>query len=197
MFGNDNWTKREISSEITAKSNGKIKGYYYRHLNTLHENYAHIFVCEMKDEKDLIENWGNIVDLIAVYIQSEVENLLQRSNFYVWFFCGGEIRPAVQKMIEDDTFSSKKYVVEEDGLKSEQERIEVVEKRLFSYGYAKQDVSGRMIQKVVMKNFRTFRGERVFDFSSGKEPARLIVLFAPNGMGKTSFFDGIEWVIRA
>lgn len=194
MSGNNNWTKREIPPEVIAKSKEKIKGYYYRRLNTLHENYAHIFVCEMKDEKDLIENWKNIVDFIAVHVQSDVENMLQRSNFYVWFFCSGRISPAVQKKIEDDTFSSKKYVVEEDGFKSEEERIEIIEKRLFSYGYAKQDVNGRKIQKVVMKNFRTFKGERVFDFSSGERPAQLIVLFAPNGMGKTSFFDGVEWV---
>lgn len=194
MFGNNNWTKREIPSEVMIKSMEKVKGYYYRRLNTMHDNYAHIFVCEMKDEKDLVENWNNIVNLIAVYVQSEVENLLQRSNFYIWFFCSGEITPTLRKKIEDDTYSSKKYVVEEEVLKSEKERIEIVEKRLFSYGFAKQNVSGKMIQKVVMKNFRTFKGERVFDFSNGEKPARLIVLFAPNGMGKTSFFDGIEWV---
>lgn len=194
MFGNNNWIKKEIPSEVIIKSMEKVKGYYYRRLNTLHDNYAHIFVCEMKDEKDLVENWNNIVNLIAVYVQSEVENLLQRSNFYIWFFCSAEITPAVRKKIEDDTFSSKKYVVEEEGIKSEEERIEIVETRLFSYGYAKQNVSEKMIQKVVMKNFRTFKGERVFDFSCGEKPARLIVLFAPNGMGKTSFFDGVEWV---
>lgn len=194
MFGNNNWTKREIPSEVTIKSMEKVKGYYYRRLNTLHDNYAHIFVCEMKDEKDLVENWNNIVNLIAVYVQSEVENLLQRSNFYIWFFCSGKITPDVRKKIEDDTFSSKKYVVVEEGLKSEEERIETIEKRIFSYGYANQNLCGKMIQKVVMKNFRTFKGEKVFDLSCGEKPARLIVLFAPNGMGKTSFFDGIEWV---
>lgn len=87
MSGNSNWVKKDILSELKTESQEKITSYYCRRLNTTHENYAHVFMCEMKDEKDLTENWNNIINLVAVYVQSEVENLLQRSNFYVWFFC--------------------------------------------------------------------------------------------------------------
>lgn len=193
MSGSDNWIKQEIQSELKAESQEKIKSYYCRRLNTVHENYAHVFLCEMKSEMDLIENWNNIVNLIAVYVQSEVENLLQRSNFYVWFFCGTEVTKSIQKNIEDDTFSSKKYVVVELSRKSEQERIGIIEKKLFAYAYIKQALDSKAIKKVVMKNFRTYKGEKIFDFVNNKKPAQLIVMFAPNGMGKTSFFDGIEW----
>ena len=193
MSGNNNWVKKDILSELKAESQEKIISYYCRRLNTTHENYAHVFMCEMEDEKDLIENWNSIINLVAVYVQSEVESLLQRSNFYVWFFCRTKISKSIQKSIEDDTFSSKKYIVVEDSRQSEQERIDIIEKKLFAYTYTQQELDCKMIQKVVMKNFRTYKGERVFDFANGTKPARLIVLFAPNGMGKTSFFDGIEW----
>lgn len=193
MSGNSNWVKKDILSELKTESQEKITSYYCRRLNTTHENYAHVFMCEMKDEKDLTENWNNIINLVAVYVQSEVENLLQRSNFYVWFFCRTKIAKSIQKSIEDDTFSSKKYVVVEESRQTEQERIDIIEKKLFAYTYIPQELDSSMIQKVVMKNFRTYKGEKVFDFSNGTETARLIVLFAPNGMGKTSFFDGIEW----
>lgn len=193
MSGNNDWVKKEILPELKDKSQGKITSYYCRRLKTIHENFAHVFVCEIKNENDLIINWSNIVNLVAVYVQSEVESLLQRSNFYIWFFCEDEISQHIQKSIEDDTFSSKKYIVVEKDKKSEQERIGIIEKKVFSYTYPQQKADTRMIQKVVMKNFRTYKGERIFDFTDGKRPARLIVLFAPNGMGKTSFFDGVEW----
>ena len=82
MSGNNNWVKKDILSELKAESQEKIISYYCRRLNTTHENYAHVFMCEMEDEKDLIENWNSIINLVAVYVQSEVESLLQRSNFY-------------------------------------------------------------------------------------------------------------------
>lgn len=196
MSGN-RWKKEHISAELEAKSMQKIKGYYRWQLNTVHENYAHVFVCEMDDENDLLKNWNHIVDLIAVYVQSEIESLLQRSNFYIWFFVKSEVTLNMKKRIEDDTYSSKKFVVAGLGVKSEQERLEVIEKRLFSYKGLSQSYAGQMIQKVIIQNFRSYKGEKIFNFANGDNLARLIVLFAPNGMGKTSFFDGIEWIFTA
>lgn len=196
MSGN-RWKKEHISSELEAKSMQKIKGYYRWQLNTVHENYAHVFVCEMDDENDLLKNWNHIVDLIAVYVQSEIESLLQRSNFYIWFFVKSDVALNMQKRIEDDTYSSKKFVVAEVGDKSEQERLEVIEKRLFSYKGLSQSFAGQMIQKVIIQNFRSYKGKKIFNFANGDNLARLVVLFAPNGMGKTSFFDGIEWTFTA
>ncbi len=189
----DNWIRQKLLPELEEKSQEKIKSYYYRRLNTVNENYAHLFLCEIADEADLKRNWKHIVDLIAVHVQSEVENLLQRSNFYVWFFVKGEISRSFQKSIEDNTFSSKKYVVEEPEARSEQERIDLIERKLFAYTYLQEPCRQKMIKQVILQNFRVYKGKRVFDFSAGDVPARLVVLFAPNGMGKTSFFDAVEW----
>lgn len=196
MSGN-RWKKENITSELKANSRQKIEGYYCWQLNTVHENYAHVFVCELDDESDLLENWNHIVNLVAAYVQSEVESLLQRSNFYIWFFVKTEVSLSVQKKIEDDTYSSKKYVVAAAGITSEKDRLEAIEKRLFSYKGLLKFCESQMIQKVIIRNFRSYQGEKVFNFAKGNDPARLVVLFAPNGMGKTSFFDGIEWTFTA
>ncbi|WP_341963691.1 SMC family ATPase (plasmid) [Planococcus maritimus] len=47
------------------------------------------------------------------------------------------------------------------------------------------------IEKLIIKNFRIFNGTYVFNFS-GKE---LIVISGPNGNGKSTIFDSIQWCL--
>lgn len=51
------------------------------------------------------------------------------------------------------------------------------------------------IKKVEIENFRGYEGKQEFNFINEKnnEIADLIVIFAPNGFGKTSFTDSVEW----
>lgn len=52
------------------------------------------------------------------------------------------------------------------------------------------------VLKVNLKDFRIFKGECIFDFeNSQKQPFDLICIYGQNGLGKTSFFDGIEWYV--
>jgi exonuclease SbcC len=54
------------------------------------------------------------------------------------------------------------------------------------------------ISKVIIQGFRAYKNEEdgTFDFSlpDGKS-ANFISLYAPNGFGKTSFYDAVEWVL--
>lgn len=47
------------------------------------------------------------------------------------------------------------------------------------------------IEKIILNNFRIFRGKHEFDFSNKK----VIVVEGPNGHGKSTIFDAINWVI--
>ncbi|MEB8736442.1 MULTISPECIES: AAA family ATPase [Bacillus cereus group] len=47
------------------------------------------------------------------------------------------------------------------------------------------------IRKIILDNFRIFRGKHEFDFSNKK----VIVVEGPNGHGKSTIFDSINWVI--
>jgi exonuclease SbcC len=49
------------------------------------------------------------------------------------------------------------------------------------------------IEKVIIENFRAYEGTHDFSFLTPKGLANLVVVYAPNGYGKTSFFDAVEW----
>lgn len=52
----------------------------------------------------------------------------------------------------------------------------------------------RKIKSIDIESFRCYSDKQIFDFScSTRNVADLIVLYAPNGFGKTSLFDAIEW----
>lgn len=55
----------------------------------------------------------------------------------------------------------------------------------------------KKIKEIDIKAFRAYKDEQKFDFThciSGNV-ADLIVIYAPNGFGKTSFFDAVEWAV--
>lgn len=52
-------------------------------------------------------------------------------------------------------------------------------------------------KKVEIQGFRAYgdKEDATFDFTIKKEVADLISIYAPNGFGKTSFYDAVEWTI--
>lgn len=51
------------------------------------------------------------------------------------------------------------------------------------------------IKKIEISDFRIYEGKEEFNFERDNGLANLVALYAPNGYGKTSFFDAIEWTI--
>lgn len=54
------------------------------------------------------------------------------------------------------------------------------------------------IKKVIIEGFRAYQTKRDgnFDFTTPSgEPARFVSIYAPNGFGKTSFYDAVEWAL--
>jgi DNA repair exonuclease SbcCD ATPase subunit len=49
------------------------------------------------------------------------------------------------------------------------------------------------IKSIEIADFRAYRDKQTFTFEKNGGIANLMVLYAPNGYGKTSFFDAIEW----
>jgi exonuclease SbcC len=49
------------------------------------------------------------------------------------------------------------------------------------------------IKKIEISDFRIYEGKVDFNFEGDKGVPNLVALYAPNGYGKTSFFDAIEW----
>lgn len=189
----DSWSLEWIPDELKKMLGDYIiEGYYKWKLKINGTGFAHIFLCTMSSQYELEENWKKVVDGIAVYVQSEVTDILERSNFYVWFFVSDDVKKELVKEIEDNTYSSRKFVVSKSAMPIE-EKLNMVRKKLFAFDFEVPESYNPMITRVEFQNFRVYKGKKNFDFVLNGKPARLIVLFAPNGMGKTSFFDGIEW----
>lgn len=189
----DNWRKQSIPEELKVILGGRIEGYYKWKLKTNGPEYAHVFFSVMKNQKELEADWKKVVDSVAVYVQSEISDLLERSNFYVWFFVAEKVEKDLVKEIEDNTYSSRKFVVPAVSIMTVEEKLDMVRKKLFAFDFVIPESDYPMVTGVELVNFRVYRGKRKFSFIQDGKPARLVVLFAPNGMGKTSFFDGIEW----
>jgi exonuclease SbcC len=49
------------------------------------------------------------------------------------------------------------------------------------------------IKQIEINNFRIFEETTEIPFLNGNEIANLVVLYGPNGYGKSSFFDAVEW----
>lgn len=56
---------------------------------------------------------------------------------------------------------------------------------------------GSKIKKIEIDSFRAYKEKQSFEFIHEKSGnlANLVVIYAPNGYGKTSFFDAIEWAV--
>lgn len=49
------------------------------------------------------------------------------------------------------------------------------------------------IKKITLDSFRAFTDKKELDFEIGNKVADIVVIYAPNGTGKTSTIEGIEW----
>lgn len=56
---------------------------------------------------------------------------------------------------------------------------------------------GKKIKQIEIEAFRGYEKKAIFDFTQNSSVADLIVIHAPNGFGKTSFFEGVEWCLSS
>ncbi|HAS6849281.1 TPA: AAA family ATPase, partial [Vibrio parahaemolyticus] len=49
------------------------------------------------------------------------------------------------------------------------------------------------IKKITLDSFRAFSDKKELDFEIDNKVADIVVIYAPNGSGKTSTIEGIEW----
>ncbi len=161
--------------------------------------YAHIFFTEPMKVVDLGKHWEDITSVVAVRYQSKVENLIERSNFYIIFYVDGEIDDSLSEKIEGDEFCARKYLVKEPYM-DEESAICNINAKLFSFA-SKGIIPGVEkpihVNKLVLHNFRTYENRRTFDFTcSDNGPSSFVLIYAKNGVGKTSIFDGVEFLLK-
>lgn len=158
---------------------------------------AHIFIVFWSCEKELRNNWKSIDTSIAFNVQSTIEREIERSNFYICHILTTEITTILRREIEQDPFCAKKYIFVCDSFDLKY-ICSQIEKRIFNISLPKFAEENRYhVKKIGLSNFRGYKGEVEIDLcNQAGNPASFIVVYAPNGIGKTSLFDGIEYAIK-
>lgn len=191
----DNWKKKPAEWRETGDLN-----YFLRDMNrnnVCKKVYnAHIFIYNMENEEQLISQWKDINSRVAVYIQSKVESLIERSNFYICFFVKQEISSEIQNEIEDDTFCAKKYIFCDKNMKLEDKCFEI-EKKVFSIKVDSNNKNITKLKEIQLQNFRAYKSRnQIMLCDTDSKPASFVAIYAKNGVGKTSIFDGVEFALK-
>jgi hypothetical protein len=78
----------------------------------LQEGLIHAFFIESTLTDYLEKNWRKISNFIALNFQNNLENEFERWNIYVFFLNAKKVSNELKYKIENDTFSSRKIVVD-------------------------------------------------------------------------------------
>lgn len=173
----------------------KILCEYYKYEMGIYN--AHIFICKFNTLVELENNWNHVVSHIALYYQSKIKEEIEKANFYIGFFIPFSIPNELKNKIELDTFCAKKIVFDEKEKCSNP--CCVLEKRIFGLELANlhNTKNNNKISKICLQNFRGYAGKVTFDLNDkDNRPASFVLVYAPNGVGKTSFTDGIEFALK-
>lgn len=195
------WTRVSEHSDFdkNMEASFTVKGLKYfatynRELGTYKKYNAYLFIASFSSELELCATWQELNENIAVAVQSHVKSLVERSNFYLCLFVTGNVSEECVRLIESDTYCAKKYVFQSfNGTQAE--AVQTVESRIFSLNsVVGNDSQITGIKSLEANNFRVFQKSN-FDFTAYGDsyPAGLVVIYAPNGVGKTSVCDAIEW----
>lgn len=97
------WCKEIDLKQYNPRNDIEIH-YFKRRMNRYD---AHIIIVFWKKEEDLAESWEYIDSFIALNIQSKIELLIERSNFYICHFVSTVVQKKIKREIEQDPFCAK------------------------------------------------------------------------------------------
>lgn len=97
--------------------------------------YSWILCCDVLDTEYLDKHWENIIDNLAIYVQSDLEVDIERYNLYVIFFINTSINSKLKNKIEQDKYSSRKIIVNNSMPKQHEELSKKVEELLFNINF--------------------------------------------------------------
>lgn len=182
------------------KKTGTSDEIFYYHRVLGEEKYAaHVFIAQYISPEQLKQNWERLNDNIALLYQSNVESLLERSNFYLCFFLPEPLDTIEKEKIENDAYCAKKYIFVSKKKLSIEEKLWEINEKIFELNYlVPQNTSETKLLSMQVQNFRVYRGQKNFAFTAENAsdcPASLVMIYAPNGMGKTSICDALEWAL--
>lgn len=179
--------------------------YFRKKMNTRtdHHYYSHVFFTEPLSEESLRRDWMDITSYVAVRFQSETDALIERSNYYLFFYISEKVDDTLRDEIEGDDFCARKYVME-GNYSGQDGAVCDINDKLFLFSHDESiDTENHPVHvnELTICNFRGYEDKKNFRFMSGinglyKETASFILIYAKNGVGKTSIFDAVEYLLK-
>lgn len=74
----------------------------------------HVFLIRFSNSQALQDGWRRLSNAIAVYFQTKLPDEFGKWNTYLFFINTGPVNRDLKYKIENDTFSSRKIVIEND-----------------------------------------------------------------------------------
>lgn len=197
------WEHCEINEDEVKEGIGEYPFYHYmRKMNQtkvcIKEYMSHIFICFFKNEQELMQSWKEVNVYVAIRMQSQIKDLIEKSSFYICFFIKEKVSINLQEKIKGDTFCAKKYIFIHENQEI-QECCKEIEHRIFSILIPQKiDMSEKdKVKSITLQNFRAFENKNVVEFlDKNNQAASFVAIYAPNGVGKTSLFDGVEFALK-
>ena len=161
--------------------------------------YSHVFFTEELTEKELSNRWKSITVSVAVRYQSKTKEDIERNNYYICFFTSEEIEDSLRETIEGDDFCARKYIINQKYQK-ESDALEIINEKLFDFSneeVLRKSGNNLYFKSLTLQNFRVYEKSRQFEFfDDQKRVAPFVLFYAKNGVGKTSIFDGVEFLLK-
>ena len=76
----------QVACDNLKKAGATDEIFYYRRVLGKEKYAAHVFIAQYASQEQLKQHWESLNDNIALLYQSNVDSLLERSNFYLCFF---------------------------------------------------------------------------------------------------------------
>lgn len=193
----EKWKRQEISDSDWRDD---VFYYFKREMNAgrscIKSYFSHIFIQICQSQSEMENRWKKVNHYIALKYQSKVQEVIEKSNFYLCLFVKEQVSVKVRNEIESDSFCAKKYVFENNG-KALLDMLEDIENKIFRMNCPIPFKDFPKLKSMELQNFRGYAGKFSIDFRDSRErTASFVVIYAKNGVGKTSLFDGIEYALK-
>lgn len=142
----------QLNDELTNKS--KINYYKVFSLITFH-----IFIIETDKEETLEKIWNKLNSKIAFYMQDKFDSNFEKWNLYLFFIIDEDCSIPIKYKIENNPFSSRKIVIENNSNKISHN--EIISTHIFDL-----DIELNIKEQIELDEFK--RSSKIFNLI--KEP---------------------------
>ena len=153
----EKWKRQEI-----LNSDWRDDDFYYfkREMNAgrscIKSYFSHIFIQICQSQSEMENRWKKTNHYIALKYQSKVQEVIEKSNFYLCLFVKEQISVKVRNEIESDSFCAKKYIFENNG-KILPEMLEDIENKIFRMNCQIPFKEFPKLKSMELQNFRALR----------------------------------------